>query len=247
MRAAALLALIAILPLAAACGDGGGAQPMSTAVVSPATPAPSMTSAPPPATSTPFPSTPPAPYLGPAHELGRDDCPSDWLAWVSQPTGFSICYPPSWKQYTGYPWYAQTGITLPQEGSLDAAHVAVSYVTNYTGGPWFECDKPESVELLGHAGKLCVWGSGADPVGSGHTPLIIEAYAFYVPYDHYSLEVMVILYGRLKPDAGPECFFTPPAGFRGGAFVPPESCMNRSYDPEVKSTAFDIFATLRGP
>jgi hypothetical protein len=55
------------------------------------------------------------------------------------------------------------------------------------------------------------------------------------------------LHGRLKTDAGPECFFTPPAGFRGGAFVPPESCMNRSYDPEGKATAFDIFETLLGP
>jgi hypothetical protein len=243
MRAAAVvLALGAILltALAAACG-GGGERPPAT------TPAPPVTSASPLAPSTPFPATPSAPYLGPAHELGRQDCPSDWLAWVSQPTGLSICYPPSWHQSTQYPWYAGTVMTLLQDGSLDEAVVAVGYVTNYTGDPWFECEKPQPVELLGHAGKLCVWENGVIPAGLVHTPLIVEGYAYFVPYGYYSLEVIIILHGQLKPDAGPECFFTPPPGFRGGAFVPPESCMNRSYDPEVKATAFDIFDTLRGP
>jgi hypothetical protein len=174
VRAAAVLALGAIMLTAVACG--GGNHPSA------ATPVPSMTIAAPPATSTPFPSTPSAPYVGPARELGRNDCPSDWLAWVSQPTGFSVCYPPSWRQSTGYPWYSGTVMRFRQEGSsVDAAAVAVSYVTNYTGGPWFECDKPESVELLGHAGKLCVWENGEIPAGLVHTPLIVEAYGYYVP------------------------------------------------------------------
>ena len=242
MRARLAFGTTAFLVLLTACGGGGGgghAEPTSTA-----TPAATASTRVP---NTPFPSTPSAPYTGPAHQLGRDDCPSDWLAWVSRPTGFSICYPPSWKQYTGYPWYAQTGITFPQAGSLDAARVSVSYLTNPLTDLWSECDKPESISLLGHAAKLCVWENGVLPEGGDHRPWIVEAYGYYIPYGDYSLAVTIILLDLLRPDAGPECFFTPPAGFRGGAFVPPESCMSHSYDPEAKAAAFDIFETLRGP
>jgi len=146
------------------------------------------------------------------------------------------------------PWDEGTTVRLPQTGLPGGfANVFVMYLTDITGHSWSECDEPESITLLGRPATLCVWGNDVMPPGLDYEHLIVEAYGYYVPYEHGKLAVSVVLNGQLKPDAGPECFFTPPPGFRGGAFVPPESCLNRTYDPEVKATAFDIFETLRGP
>jgi len=246
----ASLASALVVLLATACAGGNHDQQVETTVPSTATMA----------VGTPLPRTEVTPYPAPsltrlahrsgsAHELGRDDCPSDWLAWESEPTGFSICYPRSWEEHSYFgPWDEGTSITLPQAGLLGAARVSLLYLTTAVEYSWSECDEPESVTLLGRPATLCVWENDVVPLGqSEYRRLIVEAYGYHVPYDHNRLAVSVVLHARFRSDAGPECFLTPPPGFVGGAPVPPEHCLDHTYDPEVKATAFRILDTLRGP
>jgi hypothetical protein len=247
----ASLASALVVLLATACAGGNDDQQVETTVLSTATTA---VATPLPTTGvTPYPAlsvTPPAHRSGSAHELGRDDCPSDWLAWESEPTGFSICYPQSWeKRGRGRPWEEGATITLPQAGVLGAAQVSLLYITTAVEDTFCQCEEPESVTLLGRPATLCVWqNDDVVPLGlAEYRRLIVEAYGYYVPYDHSRLAVSVVLHARFKSDAGPECFLTPPPGFVGGKPVPPEHCLDQTYDPAVKAMAFRILDTLRGP
>lgn len=244
----ALAVAITVL-LVAACADGNGAQQPETVVPSIAATA---TATPPPArTTTPYPApqfTPLAHRSGPAHELGRDDCPYDWRAWVSDPTGFSICYPQSWEEHSSFrPWDEGTTITLPQAGLPGAAQVSILYLTTIVEYTWSECDDPETVTMLGRPATLCVSRNQQVAISEHSYPPVIEAWGYYIPYDHAKLAVGVILWAQMRPDAGPECFPTPPPGYVGEALLPPEHCVEGTYDPEVKATAFRILETLRAP
>jgi hypothetical protein len=137
---------------------------------------------------------------------------------------------------------------LPQAALVDAAQVSLLYLTTAVEDTFCQCEEPESVTLLGRPATLCVWRDDVVPLGlTEYSRLIVEAYGYYVPYDHSRLAVSVILNAQFKSDAAPECFLTPPPSFVGGAPVPPEHCLDHTYDPEAKAMAFRILETLRGP
>lgn len=140
---------------------------------------------------------PPVQRFGPAHQLGRADCPSDWNALVSDTSGMSICLPSGWRLSRGglnFDGKFEETALLVLGTSKEVVSISLVRLTGLSG-PWsLHCANPESTQFLSSPALRCIWGEGANPITEplGYfVPLYIEAYKVDRPDFQWAIESVI--------------------------------------------------------